>query len=145
MKQTKYTLCFIFEADMSKVALIRKIKPKWQEGLLNGIGGHIEKGEKPRECCIREVEEECGIRLEDKKLKNVCWMEGKDWKVSVYAYTMETPLEQAIVPNMTAEEVIVVDPCALPKDVLMNIYWLAGLSQEMLLSDTIEPMVVKYK
>ena len=42
------------------VALIRKNRPDWQAGLLNGIGGKIEKGESPLEAMIRECKEEAG-------------------------------------------------------------------------------------
>jgi hypothetical protein len=37
--QVKYVLGFMFDEELRNVALIRKIKPKWQEGKWNGIGG----------------------------------------------------------------------------------------------------------
>ena len=33
------------------------------QGLWNGVGGHLEPGESPRECILREVFEETGYRL----------------------------------------------------------------------------------
>lgn len=41
----KYVLGFMFSTEDrgQKVALIKKLKPKWQAGLLNGIGGKIEQ------------------------------------------------------------------------------------------------------
>lgn len=50
----------IWNYDPCAVALIEKIKPEWQQGLLNGIGGKIEKGETPLEAQIREFKEETG-------------------------------------------------------------------------------------
>jgi len=47
------------------VALVRKIKPKWQAGRLNGIGGGIESGETPLEAMCREWAEETGIIFDD--------------------------------------------------------------------------------
>jgi 8-oxo-dGTP diphosphatase len=43
-----------------KVALVRKTKPAWQAGRLNGIGGKMEGGETPLECMCREWKEETG-------------------------------------------------------------------------------------
>jgi len=51
---TEYVCGFVFFRNY--VALIRKARPAWQAGRLNGIGGHIEVGETApvamaRECC----------------------------------------------------------------------------------------------
>lgn len=43
------------------VALIRKAKPAWQAGRLNGIGGKVEPGEDPQLAMAREFEEEAGV------------------------------------------------------------------------------------
>jgi 8-oxo-dGTP diphosphatase len=45
----------------SNVALVRKNKPKWQAGRLNGIGGGILDGETPLAAMRREWWEETGI------------------------------------------------------------------------------------
>jgi 8-oxo-dGTP diphosphatase len=42
----RYVLGFMFSSDHSEVALIRKRKPEWQRGKLNGIGGKCD-------CCPR--------------------------------------------------------------------------------------------
>jgi 8-oxo-dGTP diphosphatase len=59
---TAYVLGFAFNTIGDKVALIRKNKPDWQKGFLNGIGGKIEKDESKRSAMVREFEEECGIK-----------------------------------------------------------------------------------
>ena len=41
---TRYVAGFLVSDDRYYVALIRKKRPAWQEGRLNGIGGHIEGG-----------------------------------------------------------------------------------------------------
>lgn len=51
--KTYYTLGFLFDYGQLNVALIRKTKPKWQAGLLNGIGGHVEENETPATCINR--------------------------------------------------------------------------------------------
>lgn len=44
-----------------EVVLIRKNRPAWQAGYLNGVGGHIEKYEDPHSCMVREFREETGV------------------------------------------------------------------------------------
>lgn len=57
----KYVLGFAFSPDNSKVLLIRKERPKWQSGLLNGVGGKVEGEEWLREAMVREFKEETDI------------------------------------------------------------------------------------
>lgn len=45
----------------TKIMLIRKNKPEWMKGKLNGIGGHIEAGETASEAMRREFTEETGL------------------------------------------------------------------------------------
>ena len=57
----QYCLGFLFDIfDRDKVALIRKNRPSWQAGLLNGIGGKLEEGETYRQAMVREFFEETG-------------------------------------------------------------------------------------
>jgi 8-oxo-dGTP diphosphatase len=49
--------------EFDYVLLLRKNRPDWQSGWLNGIGGHIEEGESPYEAMVRECKEECGLEL----------------------------------------------------------------------------------
>lgn len=42
------------------VILIKKKRPDWQAGLLNGVGGKIEKDESPYQAMRREFREETG-------------------------------------------------------------------------------------
>jgi len=57
----EYVLGFCFMHDNTEVVLIRKNKPEWQAGLLNGIGGKIEPGETIHEAMVREFREETGV------------------------------------------------------------------------------------
>ena len=49
----------------TRVVLIRKRRPEWQAGKLNGIGGHVEPGETPLAAMAREYLEETGERIFD--------------------------------------------------------------------------------
>lgn len=61
----EYVLGFLFMHYNTEVVLIRKNKPEWQKGLLNGVGGKIEPGENPMEAMIREWREETGTDVTD--------------------------------------------------------------------------------
>ena len=56
-----FTLCFLFNGD-DILMLHRRFPPN--QGLWNGVGGHIEPGETATEAVIREVAEETGYRIE---------------------------------------------------------------------------------
>jgi len=57
---------FLYEEETGRVALVRKTKPDWQAGRLNGIGGKFEKHDKTMmNCMIREWEEETVTRSPD--------------------------------------------------------------------------------
>lgn len=59
----KYVLGIAFNRRLKQIALIRKDRPEWQRGLLNGIGGKIEPGEAPMRAMQREFKEETGCTI----------------------------------------------------------------------------------
>lgn len=61
----QYVLGFLFSPDLQHVVLVRKARPDWQRGLLNGLGGHVKAGETPLEAMAREFQEEAGLRVDD--------------------------------------------------------------------------------
>ena len=65
------TLCYIKKAG--KTLMLHRVKKqkdihldKW-----NGLGGHMEQGETPEECVIREVYEESGLTVKSLFLRGV--------------------------------------------------------------------------
>ena len=70
-KSNLTTLCYLEQDD--KYLMLHRTKKehdinkdKWL-----GIGGHFENTEAPEECLQREMLEECGVTLEDPKLRGV--------------------------------------------------------------------------
>lgn len=70
-KQTFTTLCYV--AQDGKYLMLHRTK---KENDMNkdkyiGIGGHIEHGETPTECIVREAMEETGLRLINPRLRGL--------------------------------------------------------------------------
>lgn len=51
-------VCGFLVSRNDVVVLLRKRKPDWQSGLLNGVGGKVEQGESPLDAMHREWREE---------------------------------------------------------------------------------------
>lgn len=103
---TQYVVSFVFDNE-GGVALVKKNRPKWQEGRWNGIGGKIENNEPPIHAAQRELKEEANIHLLISEIGYVCTMTGKDWKVHVF--TAELGSLKEMVETMTDEEIGVID------------------------------------
>lgn len=56
----KSYVCGFMRDSYGFVALVRKNKPAWQAGRLNGVGGGVEAGETPHQAMCREWFEETG-------------------------------------------------------------------------------------
>lgn len=64
-----YVVGFLIDPDRDMVLLIRKNRPAWQAGKLNGIGGHIEETDRSAfDAMRREFEEETGLVVMNWKL-----------------------------------------------------------------------------
>lgn len=106
-------LGFIFNDKMDMVLLIRKKRPKWQAGFLNGIGGHLEPKEQSGTydwsgAFIREVKEECGLEIQKGAPVWLGRMMGhsKDnpWLVVLFAYQIQNVNELVSISQKTDEE-----------------------------------------
>jgi len=110
----RYTLIFIFNHLKSHVVLMKKVRPAWQQGLFNGVGGKIEKNEKPDDCILRETYEETGLFL----IKDRLDLFGKltddgceVWECYCYAYVIGEKRIEGEPMTRTDEEVHWV-PCS---------------------------------
>jgi 8-oxo-dGTP diphosphatase len=82
---------FLFRNRNNHVALIRKTKPAWQAGKLNGIGGKIEAGETPLQAMRREFKEETGADVED--WRHFCTLIFRDARIQFFvAHEGEHPI-----------------------------------------------------
>ena len=62
--EAEYVVGFLFRADLEEVVLIRKNRPAWQAGKINGIGGRVELEETPPAAMTREFHEEAGVLIQ---------------------------------------------------------------------------------
>ena len=80
-----YALGFMFDATVTKLAMIEKKTPAWQRGKYNGIGGKVEPGETPLGAMVREFREETGVVTEASDWTKFAEMERPgDFKVDVF-------------------------------------------------------------
>ena len=127
-----YVVGFAFSADKSKVVLIRKTRPAWQAGKLNGPGGKIEAGETPHEAMCREFLEECGVETTPADWHYFTKIIGRDGDVWFYRMFDDKALNAV---TKLDEEVLVVDTDLnhLQKDGLSNIVWLIAIALDEML------------
>ncbi len=127
---SEYVLGFLF-GDGQQVLLIRKNKPTWQAGFLNGIGGKIESGETPAQAMCREFREEAGLDIG--AWKQFAVMTGPDWSVTCFFGWGE--LRRAV--SLTDEKLVVANINDLPKDCLYNLRWLIPLARDVAINDVV--------
>lgn len=140
--KTSYCLGFMFDSSFTRVALIRKNKPEWQKGKLNGIGGHIEE-ESPVDAMCREFMEETtytGL---------IAWNEyahltGCDFDVFCFACIGDLRKVQ----SKTDEAVEIVEVFSIHPlrnlDMIENLSWLVGLAVDCLMDNRPNYAKVEY-
>ena len=89
MIQPGFTLCFLLHQDQV-LMLHRNFPPN--QGLWNGVGGHIDPGETPKQAVIREVKEETGYDIEDPQFAGLLTWEGFEIPPgAIVIFTAEVP------------------------------------------------------
>ena len=126
----KYSIGFLIDAD-NNVVLIRKNKPEWQAGFLNGVGGHIEEGETPYEAMVREFQEEAGVTFE--KWEQFAKLEEEE-KYELYCFkAFVKDVNDMGIKNLTSE-VIEIHPLKFLRGqkILPSAMWLIQLALDII-------------
>lgn len=126
-----YVVGFLFDEKALNVALIRKLRPDWQRGMLNGIGGKIEEGEETPTAMRREFREETGVDIPEEDWRLFCVLGKRDeWRV--YFFCAQRPdLYKAGLRNMTDEQIEVIGIYMLKHcRTIPNLQWLIPMAIE---------------
>lgn len=130
-----YVVGFCFTMDADSVVLIKKNRPKWQAGLWNGVGGHVEIGETHEQAMIREFQEETGLEVNVWELTAI-FGDGETYRVFIYA-TRDWNARAAV--SKTDEEVAIHDVKTLILEnidgstAIFNMSWHLLLARQKLL------------
>lgn len=121
-----YVAGFLFDAEYEHVALIRKEKPEWQKGRLNGIGGKIEPGEASPDAMRREFLEETGMDVSN--WNRFIKLSGEGYTVDFY-YAVGNPWD---VTTTTDEQVGCYQVSELTQlNTIPNLQWLIPMAMTM--------------
>lgn len=129
-----YVAGFRIDPEARTVVLIRKGKPEWQKGRLNGVGGKIEPTEVAPYAMRREFREEAGVDIADWDMFAV--VQGLWGSVSFLRSFGPT----SGVRTMESEPIEVHDLERVPWDqCLPNLSWLLPLA--LYIDDAYDPVV----
>ena len=117
----EYVCGFLFSPDRSRVVLIRKRRPAWQAGRLNGVGGKVEPGENFLRAMTREFQEEAGMTIND--WHPVLTLTGPDWRGHFFRAFGNVDAVRAL----TDEALEIHRVAELPGDTIANLHWMIPL------------------
>ena len=136
----EYVLGFAFSTDKSRVMLIKKTHPAWQAGKLNGIGGHVEDGEKFHQAMRREFEEETGVRCASWDYCLQLRDPGDHYIMRVYMTVLSDDKYEAC-SSMTEEKLVdTFIANIVPSQCVYNLRWIVP----MLLDSVVFPVMMMY-
>lgn len=140
----KYTLGFIFNSTLDKVLLIHKLRPEWQLGKLNGLGGKVEEGENSLTCITREILEESGLITEkDLWIKIGSMNSPEKWTVDVFGYAYKGDMNN--VKSIEDEQVEWFDINSLPSNVHSNLTWLIPMTLDKIKNNKFNTAFIEYE
>lgn len=97
MSEVSYCLGFIFNEDETKVLMLKKNKPDWQLGMLNGIGGKRELFDGSMEgSMVRECTEETKIITTEEDWYFIGNMYSNKWMVNCFKSKQPTEKLEAL-------------------------------------------------
>lgn len=131
-----YVVGFAFDKEFEHVALIEKLKPDFQKGKFNGIGGHIEGRETLQAAMKREFQEEAGLLTGLFSWKKFCVLKGNNNDGSEFqCYVFATILDLSKLKTVTEEKIGIfkVENVVCERlPLLANVRWLVPMAIDCL-------------
>ncbi len=124
----RYVLGIVTTPDCSKVLLIRKVKPDWQKGRWNGIGGKLEDGETPHFAMDREWREETQCAVPSRWDLRIRLIHPSRDSMVYFFHGVLAHSELACFKDEGRGEILeIFDVQHLPDDVMDNLRWMIPL------------------
>ena len=140
MKTSDYVVGLMFDESLERVALIRKIKPAWQAGKLNGAGGSIEDFDSDDDliaadvvAIVREWKEETGMVTKPSDWLDFLVMRDipSSWHVHCFCAIGDIDLLES--KEEEKLEIVNVSDITLTRtDVVDNLCWMIGIALNVL-------------
>ena len=120
-----YVLALLFTTDRRRVVLMRKLRPAWQAGRVNALGGKLLSGESAAAAARREVREEAGVDVPEPS-----WREILVWRDPIYRMHVLSAFDDVANRASTAEdqEIFLAATDDLPRESIDNLRWLIPLA-----------------
>lgn len=104
----RYVVGYAFEGE--RCLLVKKSKPEWQKGLLNGVGGKIDENEAPISAMVREFKEETTIDTRLMDWKNYCTIKNDFFEIFYFRIDLNLGvIDGAVNPEDKGEELIIIE------------------------------------
>src|SRR5947209_274471 len=129
----KYCLGFVFTPDLEKVLLMHRLRPEWQAGKINGLGGKFEENEDGLNAMVREIREECGLESKKEDWSPVGILEGETWIMDVFGYIFSGDIVE--IKSLEDQQVEWFEVHNLPMNVISNLQWLIPLTIDKMKND----------
>ena len=132
LEPVKYVVGFMFDTFMNQVVLVRKERPEWQAGRINGVGGHVENGESFLAAMIREFGEETGVY--ESGWRTLCHLKALPEEgppVEVMFFFARAGDEKIASVHTTTDEQIVLVKSQYSDEMLPNLEWLLPMAKSI--------------
>ncbi len=131
----KYVVGFMFNEGLKEVALILKEKPEWQKGLLNGVGGKVENGERERMAMVREFEEETGLKTYVTDWTEYVRLIGYDYDIHFY-YAITKDKQFNEIKTCESESIKKISTCNIESyKTIYNVQWLIPMAKWLIMQN----------
>lgn len=124
---------FAFNPNHDRVVLVRKDRPRWMAGKLNGVGGKVEYSDPRIEMAMsREFKEETGVEIHCDRWNYFGNEEGNDFLLHLFAIELGESEFSACKTTETEEILKINLPPMWPQPAVEGMWWKVHAAQASL-------------